>query len=33
MLTDLPPLCRPSGWICHWRKIGTLSVLNRKSRV
>ncbi len=27
-----PPLCRPAGWIAQWRKIGTLSVLNRNAR-
>ncbi|CAN1570188.1 hypothetical protein MCELHM10_03160 [Paracoccaceae bacterium] len=24
------PLCRPSGWVAQWRRIGNLSVLNRK---
>lgn len=24
----LPPLCRPSGWIAQWRRIGALSVLD-----
>lgn len=24
-------LCRPAGWIAHWRKIGTLSILNRQT--
>lgn len=24
------PLCRPSGWIALWRRIGNLSVLNRR---
>ncbi len=28
----LPALCRPAGWIAQWRKIGTMSVLNRKAR-
>ncbi|MEN9851589.1 MAG: hypothetical protein RL128_1752 [Pseudomonadota bacterium] len=27
------PLCRPSGWTCLWRRIGNLSVLNRKGSV
>jgi hypothetical protein len=27
------PLCRPAGWTCLWRRIGNLSVLNRKTRV
>ena len=27
MLT-LPPLCRPSGWIAEWRKIGAFCVLD-----
>jgi hypothetical protein len=27
----LPALCRPAGWIALWRKIGALSVLNRKA--
>ena len=26
----LPPLCRPFGWIALWRRMGNLSVLNRK---
>jgi hypothetical protein len=26
----LSPLCRPSGWIALWRRIGTLSVLNAR---
>ena len=26
----LPPLCRPCGWIALWRRIGNLSVLNRR---
>jgi hypothetical protein len=30
MTRPLPPLCRPSGWIAQWRRIGNLSVLNRK---
>ena len=29
----LPPLCRPSGWIALWRRMGNLSVLNRKARL
>ena len=24
------PLCRPSGWVAQWRRIGNLSILNRK---
>ncbi len=27
----LPPLCRPAGWIALWRRLGNLSVLNRRS--
>lgn len=27
----LPPLCRPSGWVALWRRMGNLSVLNRSS--
>jgi hypothetical protein len=26
----LPAVCRPAGWIAVWRRIGTLSVLDRK---
>jgi len=26
----LPPLCRPSGWACLWRRLGSCSVLNRQ---
>jgi len=33
MNTNLPPLCRPSGWTCLWRTLGNLSVLNRMARV
>lgn len=28
--TPCPPLCRPSGWVAEWRKIGAISVLNGK---
>ncbi|MGV8954887.1 MAG: hypothetical protein ACOH2M_27560 [Cypionkella sp.] len=28
----LPALCRPAGWIAQWRKIGAMSVLNRKAQ-
>jgi len=28
----LPPLCRPAGWVCQWRRLGNLSVLNRMGR-
>ncbi len=31
MRPGLPPLCRPSGWVAQWRRIGNLSVLNRKA--
>jgi hypothetical protein len=24
------PLCAVAGWICHWRKIGQMSVLARR---
>lgn len=27
----LPPLCRPSGWVALWRRLGNLSILNRKT--
>jgi len=27
---SVPPLCRPAGWVCLWRRIGTVSVLNRQ---
>lgn len=27
----LPPLCRPSGWVALWRRMGNLSILNRKT--
>jgi len=27
------PLCRPAGWTCLWRRIGNLSVLNRRGCV
>lgn len=26
----LPPVCRPSGWVAIWRRLGNLSVLNRR---
>lgn len=29
----LPPLCRPAGWVALWRRMGNLSVLNRKARL
>jgi hypothetical protein len=29
----LPPLCRPSGWVAQWRRMGNLSILNRKARL
>ena len=29
----LPPLCRPAGWICLWRRIGAASVLRCKGLV
>lgn len=29
----LPPLCRPSGWVALWRRMGNLSILNRKPRL
>ncbi len=32
-LYRLPPLCRPSGWIALWRRMGNLSVLDRKTRL
>ena len=25
------PLCRPAGWVCQWRRMGNLSVLNRRA--
>jgi hypothetical protein len=30
-LTVDRPLCRPSGWAALWRRMGNLSVLNRKA--
>lgn len=24
----LPPLCRPAGWACAWRRMGNVSVLD-----
>ena len=27
-MPTLPPLCRPSGWIAEWRKIGAFCVLD-----
>ena len=27
----LPPLCRPAGWVALWRRMGNLSVLNRRA--
>jgi hypothetical protein len=27
----LPPVCRPSGWIALWRRMGNLSILNREA--
>lgn len=27
----LPPVCRPSGWIAIWRRLGNLSILNRRA--
>ena len=29
----LPPLCRPAGWVAQWRRMGNLSILNRKDRL
>lgn len=29
-IVSLPPLCRPSGWVAQWRRIGNLSILNRR---
>ena len=29
----LPPLCRPAGWVALWRRMGNLSILNRKDRL
>ncbi len=28
---DLPPVCRPAGWIAIWRRLGNLSILNRRA--
>lgn len=28
-----PPLCRPAGWVCLWRRMGNVSVLNRRAGV
>ncbi|MBL4927376.1 hypothetical protein [Fuscibacter oryzae] len=25
---SLPPVCRPGGWACAWRRMGNTSVLN-----
>lgn len=30
MTRALPPVCRPSGWVALWRRMGNLSILNRK---
>lgn len=27
----LPTVCRPAGWVAQWRRMGNLSILNRKS--
>ncbi len=27
---DLPPLCRPAGWIALWRRIALTGNLNRR---
>jgi len=27
---SLPPVCRPAGWVAIWRRLGNLSVLNRR---
>jgi hypothetical protein len=27
----LPPVCRPAGWVAIWRRLGNLSVLNRRA--
>lgn len=31
-LNALPPLCRPFGWMAHWRRIGAVSVLDGRER-
>ena len=29
----LPALCRPAAWVALWRRIGNLSVLDRKTHL
>lgn len=29
---SLPPVCRPAGWVALWRRMGNLSVLDRRVR-